>query len=109
MPRAQVLTLCVGADTFTEVVGDNAAYILGVSPWHQSLTATDEVTGWTATEFYERFAMFSGGTATYHAASAAAALNTVVLAMEVRSVFTQRGKTRADGLFPFVPTACKHD
>ena len=82
MPRAQVFTVCVGSDDFGEDVGDDAAYMLGVSPWDKSLDMTDSVTGWTAREFYDNFESFSGESATYHAASAAASLNVAVLAME---------------------------
>ena len=86
MPRAQVFTVCVGSDDFGKDVGDDAAYMLGVSPWDKSLDMVDSVTGWTARVFYDNFERFSGESATYHAASAAASLNVAVLAMEVREL-----------------------
>lgn len=81
-PRAQVFTVCVGMDKFTDAVGTDAMYMMGVSPWDPSLDMRDQVVGWSAMEFSELFLSTTQRTSTYHAASAAASVGTLVQAIE---------------------------
>lgn len=81
-PRAQVFTVCIGMDKFTDAVGTDAMYMMGVSPWDPSLDMQDEVVGWSAMEFSELFLATTQRTSTYHAASAAASVGALVQAIE---------------------------
>ena len=81
-PRAQVFTVCIGMDKFTDAVGTDAMYMMGVSPWDPSLDMRDEVVGWSAMEFSELFLATTQRTSTYHAASAAASVGALVQAIE---------------------------
>jgi len=73
-PKAQVFTVCIGISDFEEQVGTDAEHMMGVSPWDASLPVNDTVTGWSASDFSERFLKYSSVAASYHAASAAASL-----------------------------------
>ncbi len=81
-PRAQVFTVCIGMDEFTDAVGTDAMYMMGVSPWDPSLDMQDEVVGWSAMEFSELFLATTQRMSTYHAASAAASVGALVQAIE---------------------------
>eukprot|EP00574_Skeletonema_japonicum_P006819 CAMPEP_0201718370 /NCGR_PEP_ID=MMETSP0593-20130828/3891_1 /ASSEMBLY_ACC=CAM_ASM_000672 /TAXON_ID=267983 /ORGANISM="Skeletonema japonicum, Strain CCMP2506" /LENGTH=894 /DNA_ID=CAMNT_0048208651 /DNA_START=50 /DNA_END=2734 /DNA_ORIENTATION=- len=86
-PRAQVFTVCIGMDKFTDAVGTDAMYMMGVSPWDPSLDMQDEVVGWSAMEFSELFFDTTQRTSTYHAASAAASVGALVQAIERANSF----------------------
>ncbi len=81
-PRAQIFTVCIGMDSFTDAVGTDAMYMMGVSPWDPSLDMQDEVVGWSAMQFSELFLATTQRTSTYHAASAAASVGALVQAIE---------------------------
>jgi hypothetical protein len=54
--RAQVFTVCIGMDSFVDTVGaTDAMFMTGISPWDPSLSAQDDVVGWTAMEFADLF------------------------------------------------------
>ena len=81
-PRAQIFTICVGMDKFTDKVGSDAMFMMGISPWDPSLTMQDQVVQWTAMEFAELFYATTKRTSTYHAAAAAASVGVLVQAIE---------------------------
>lgn len=81
-PKAQVFTVCVGQAGFEEASSYDAQYMSGVGPWDPSIPGVDAITGWTAAEFDEKFAEFTGRQATYHAASAAASVSILSQALE---------------------------
>jgi len=82
-PKAQVFTVCVGLGSFVSGVGADAEYIMGVTPWDQSLNIVDQVTGWSAQDFADEFARATGDVdVTYHAASAASVISIAVQAIE---------------------------
>lgn len=81
-PKAQVFTVCVGQSGFEEASSHDAQYMSGVGPWDPSIPGVDDITGWTAAEFDEKFAEFTGRQATYHAASAAASVSILSQALE---------------------------
>ena len=64
-PKAQVFTVCLGQSTFEEDVGSDREFMLGVSPWDPSLPVNDTITGWSASEFSDRFLDYTARTATY--------------------------------------------
>jgi hypothetical protein len=70
-------------DSFVEAVGaTDAMYMTGISRWDPSLSAKDDVVGWTATEFADLFYANTQRTSTYHSASAAASVGVLVQAIE---------------------------
>lgn len=82
-PKAQIFTVCVGLQKFVDEVGPDAEYIMGVTPWDQSLNIIDEVTGWSARDFAKRFMDATGDVdVTYHAASASSVISIAVQAIE---------------------------
>ena len=81
-PKAQVFTVCVGSTEFEKGVGVDSEYIIGVSPWHESLKIEDTVTGWTAKTFAEKFRAYTSQIATYQASSAAGAMSILIQALE---------------------------
>ncbi|CAB9528704.1 activated protein kinase catalytic subunit alpha-1 [Seminavis robusta] len=82
-PKAQVFTICVGSDKFVEAVGTDAAYVMGVAPWHESVRATDALTGWTSQEFTQHYSTLSSeSTVVYQATTAAAMISIAVQTME---------------------------
>ena len=82
-PKAQVFTVCVGMDSFLDDVGESdAMYMTGISPWDPSLPGKDDVVGWSAAEFAEKFFVYAARTPTYHSASAAASVGALVQAIE---------------------------
>jgi len=87
-PKAQVFTVCVGMDEFTAAVGkSDAMYMTGISPWDPSLSAKDDVVGWSASEFAKSFEERTHRTPTYHSASAAASVGAMVQAIERANSF----------------------
>jgi ABC-type branched-subunit amino acid transport system substrate-binding protein len=82
-PKAQIFTVCIGLSTFESKVGRDAEYMIGVTPWDKSLNSTDNLSNWTSATFDDLFMKFSGGSPTYHAASAAASLSILVQAVEM--------------------------
>ncbi|KAL7546238.1 hypothetical protein ACHAWF_009574 [Thalassiosira exigua] len=86
-PRAQVFTVCIGMDSFSEAVGTDARYMSGISPWDASLSIRDDVVGWSAAEFADAFLSTTSRTPTYHSASAAASVGTLVQAIERANSF----------------------
>ena len=62
-------------------------YMSGISPWDPSLAMKDDVVGWSAMEFAELFFQTTARTSTYHSASAAASVGTLVQAIERANTF----------------------
>merc|ERR1740121_1056282 len=67
-PRAQVFSICIGLESFSEAVGTDAEYLIGMSPWDRSLSIKDSISGWSPEEFASLFEAYSGRDAAYHAA-----------------------------------------
>ena len=86
-PRSNVFTVCIGMDGFVGEVGTDAMYMTGISPWDASLAMSDEVVGWTAREFADRFLGTTSRTPTYHSASGAASVGVLVQAVERAGTF----------------------
>ncbi|CAB9526100.1 activated protein kinase catalytic subunit alpha-1 [Seminavis robusta] len=82
-PKAQVFLICVGADGFRQAVGTDVEYIMGVEPWHESVVATDALTGWSTQEFGARYKALSSDTTVHNlVANAAAAISIALQAMQ---------------------------
>lgn len=81
-PKAQVFTVCVGSTEFEKGVGVDSEYIIGVSPWHESLKIEDTITGWSAKTFADKFKAYTSQIATYQASSAAGAMSILIQALE---------------------------
>ncbi|KAL9185610.1 hypothetical protein ACHAXT_003387 [Thalassiosira profunda] len=81
-PRAQVFSICVGLDTFESAVGTDAEYLIGMSPWTQSVDVVDGAANWTSEEFVPLFEAYSGRGIAYHAALGVATVSTLVQAIE---------------------------
>lgn len=86
-PRGQVFTVCIGMDAFTSRVGTDAQYMTGISPWDPSLSMSDDVVGWSATEFADLFLSNTARNPTYHSASGAASVGVLVQAIERANSF----------------------
>lgn len=82
-PKAQIFLICVGADGFIEQVGTDVEYIMGVEPWHESIEATDGLTGWKTSDFSTRYKAMSADSTVHNlVANAAAGLSIALQAME---------------------------
>ena len=81
-PKAQVFSICVGLEAFTEAVGTDSEYLIGMSPWDRSLSIQDGISGWTPEEFVELFEEYSGRNAAYHAALGQATVSLMAQAIE---------------------------
>ena len=104
-PRAQIFTVCVGLQSFVDAVGDDAEYIMGVTPWDQSLNIIDQVTGWSAKDFANEFMAATGDVdVTYHAASAASVISIAVQAIETANTLDEAilAKHIAEASFPTI-------
>jgi len=81
-PKAQVFTVCLDED-FTDAVGQDAEFIMGVTPWSPTMKAIDETTGWSAMDFADRFGKRKDSSdVSYQAAMAAATVTILVKAIE---------------------------
>mmetsp|Transcript_8278 Transcript_8278/g.17219 ORF Transcript_8278/g.17219 Transcript_8278/m.17219 type:complete len:442 (+) Transcript_8278:488-1813(+) len=111
-PKAQVFTVCVGLESFVDGVGADAEYIMGVTPWDQSLNIVDQVTGWSAQDFADEFARATGDVdVTYHAASAASVVSIAVQAIESTDTLDEAVLTKhiAEATFPTIYGAISFD
>jgi hypothetical protein len=81
-PKAQVFSICVGLETFSEDVGTDAEYLVGMSPWDKTLSVKDGISGWTPEEFVELYEAYSGRDAAYHAALGQATVSLMAQAIE---------------------------
>jgi len=82
-PKAQVLTTCIGMDSFEAAVGlKDAEYLTGVSPWDKSMQVQDHITGWSAKEFSDLFFNHTLRSATYQGASGGSTVSILVQALE---------------------------
>jgi len=99
-PKAQVFTVCVGQEKFTNEAGTDATFIMGVTPWDASLKVKDAVTGWTPSEFAARFRSVLSAEDTsdvsYHPAMAAALISILYQTIQGVSDFRNNGPQLAD-------------
>ena len=99
-PKAQVFTVCVGQEDFSNQAGADTAYIMGVTPWDSSLQIKDAVTGWSASEFASRFRRASKEDETsdvpYQAAMAASLISMLHQTIQGVNEFHQNGPQLAN-------------
>lgn len=102
-PKAQVFTICVGLNDFTQQIGTDANYIMGVTPWDSSLNIQDQVTGWSAEDFAGIYQSATSDTdITYHTAAAAAAISVIIQAIKQADAISETKAIRdiiASGTF----------
>jgi branched-chain amino acid transport system substrate-binding protein len=99
-PKAQVFTICVGQEGFSNQAGTDTAYIIGATPWDSSLQIKDAVTGWSASEFSSRFRRASKEDETsdvpYQAAMAASLISMLHQTIQGVNEFHQNGPQLAN-------------
>ena len=81
-PKAQVFSICVGLESFSDSVGTDAEYLIGMSPWDRSLEIQDAIAGWTPEEYVGLFEEYTGRNAAYHAALGQATVSLLAQAIE---------------------------
>ena len=101
-PKAQVFTICVGQEQFSNEAGSDTEYIMGVTPWDSSLQVKDDVTGWSASDFASRFRSArkdeESADVPYQAAMAASLISMLHQAIEEVNGFRENGPQLADYL-----------
>lgn len=99
-PKAQVFTICVGQEQFSQEAGSDTEYIMGVTPWDPTLQVKDSVTGWSAGEFASRFRKAckeeESADVPYQAAMAASLISMLHQAIEAVNGFRQNGPQLAE-------------
>ena len=81
-PQGMMFTICHLVPKVHEVLGNDADYILGVTPWVPTVNTVDEFVGWTAVEFQRRFKATFNNEPSYRAASAFAAIEILIAVVE---------------------------
>lgn len=81
-PSGIVFAVCGTASSASSTAGDDAAYVFGVTPWAPTPSIRCDYTGWTATEFSEKYVDTYGVPPSYHAAAAFAGGVVLGAAME---------------------------
>lgn len=81
-PKAQVFSICVGLESFSDAVGTDAEHLIGMSPWDRSLEIRDAITGWTPEDYVGLFEAYTGRNAAYHAALGQATVSLLAQAIE---------------------------
>jgi branched-chain amino acid transport system substrate-binding protein len=94
-PRAQVFSTCVGLTSFSQAVGTDAEFMIGMSPWEESLEIQDALTQWTPRDFAALFEKFSGYTTPYHGALGQAAISVLAQAIEAADSLVTEDIARA--------------
>ncbi|VEU35360.1 unnamed protein product [Pseudo-nitzschia multistriata] len=99
-PKAQVFTVCVGQEKFSNEIGTDTAYLMGVTPWDASLQIEDAVTGWTPSEFASLYRTVLGEEETadvaYQSAMAGALISVLYQAVEAVGSFQDNGPELAE-------------
>lgn len=82
-PSAVVFSPCLSDPSIVASLGDLAHYLYSVTPWAPSDKLLDEYTGWTASEFSDKYRTIYNVDPPYHAASSFAAATALVVSMEI--------------------------
>jgi ABC-type branched-subunit amino acid transport system substrate-binding protein len=71
--QAMIFTLCVTEPRFADLPKSQTAYVLGVTPWFDKDTQTDDLLGWSPAYFAEKYQGVFGKLPPYQAVAAFAA------------------------------------